>query len=125
DPYSRVVTSSDYAEGRSIVYDPDAFVWDDAGFTPPALEDLVIYEMHVGTFNDAPGGPSGTFADAIARLDHLADLGVTAVEVLPVTEGPEFGGCRSGYAPSDVFAVENGRYGGPDAFKAFVAACHQ
>jgi 1,4-alpha-glucan branching enzyme len=124
DPYGRVVTSSHVEDGHTLVYDPDAFAWSGGPFTPPALEDLVIYELHVGTFNDEPGGPSGTFADAIARLDHLADLGVTAVEVLPVYESAEFGGNRSGYAPSDVFAVEHGRYGGPDAFKAFVEACH-
>ncbi|HLT45997.1 MAG TPA: alpha-amylase family glycosyl hydrolase, partial [Rubricoccaceae bacterium] len=122
DPHSRVVTSSHYENGRSLVYDPDAYAWGDAGFSPPALEDLVVYEMHVGTYHDAPGGGPGTFWDAIERLDHLADLGVTAVEVLPVTERPEF--VPSDYGPSDLFAVENGAYGGPDAFKAFVEACH-
>ena len=126
DPRSRVVTSSDPETGLSLIYDPAAYGWEPSPFRRPALEDLVIYELHVGTFNDdAPGGASGTFYDAIARLDHLAGLGVTAIEVLPVTESVEFGGYRSGYAPSDVFAVENGRYGGPDAFKAFVEACHQ
>ena len=123
DPYSRLVTSSDYDEGLSVIYDPNAFDWgDDDSFTPPALDDLVIYEMHVGTFNDARPERCGGFADAIARLDRVADLGVTAVEVLPVAEF--FGNYSSGYDPADIFAVENRAYGGPDGFKAFVKECH-
>lgn len=122
DPRSRKVTHS---SGNSVVYDPAAFNW--MGDTRLAVNasDLVIYEMHVGAFYDpAPssGGP-GKLTDAIAKLDHLAALGINAVELLPVAEFPTD---RSwGYNPSDPYAVENSGYGGPDALKAFVRAAHQ
>lgn len=123
DPHSRLVTDSDYATGNSIIYDRQAFDWGAQSFTPPALEDLVIYEMHIGSFYDQPGGLPGTFAEAIQQLPYLADLGVTAIEVLPVAEFPtRFSG---GYNPSDIFAVENLGYGGPDGFKSFIKAAHE
>src|SRR5690606_35658466 len=74
------------------------------------------------TFNDPNPDGCGTFADAIARLDHVAALGATAVEVLPVCEF--LGQYSGGYDPADLFAVENRGYGGPDGFKAFVEECH-
>jgi 1,4-alpha-glucan branching enzyme len=88
------------------------------------LEDLVIYEMHVGAFYDprSDDGRPGTFHDAIKRLDHLAALGVNVVDVMPIHE---FQGLHSwGYNPCDLFAVEQS-YGGPDGLKAFVKACHR
>jgi 1,4-alpha-glucan branching enzyme len=121
DPRSRKVVNS---AGNSIVYDPNAFIW--AGDTRLAVtqSDLVIYEMHVGAFYDpapASGGP-GKFADAIARLDHLAGLGLNAVELMPVAE---FAGDYSwGYNLSEPYAVENSGYGGPDGLKSFVKAAH-
>lgn len=122
DPRSRKVTHS---TGNSVVYDPAAFNWMGDTRLAANLSDLVIYEMHVGAFYDpAPtsGGP-GKLTDAIAKLDHLAALGINAVELLPVAEFPTD---RSwGYNPSDPYAVENSGYGGPDALKAFVRAAHQ
>jgi 1,4-alpha-glucan branching enzyme len=121
DPRGRKVVSS---IDNSIVYDPGAFDWGGDGFSPPALEDLVIYELHIGSFYDPNPGDAqpGRFTDAINRLDYLKQLGVNAVEVLPVAEFP---GLNSwGYNPADPFAVENAAYGGPDGFKAFVKACH-
>ncbi|MBI5366690.1 MAG: alpha amylase C-terminal domain-containing protein [Planctomycetes bacterium] len=90
-------------------------------FATPAWNEMVVYEMHIGTFNDAPGGTPGTFDTASARLDGLADLGINVIEVLPVAE---FAGDYSwGYNPGHPFAVE-GAYGGPAAFKRFVKAAH-
>jgi len=123
DPYGRLCTSSDYAEGNTIIYDPGAFDWEGETFTNPPVEDLVIYEMHVGTFNDSNPNGCATLADAVARLDHVVDLGATAVEVLPVNES--LGVCITGYGPADLFAVDNIAYGGPDGFKQFVRACHE
>lgn len=124
DPAGRLVTTAAYGVGHTILYDSTAFDWgDDGRFKRPAERDLVIYEMHIGTFYAPQSGVPGTFADAITRLDHVAALGATAVEVLPVNESP--GVFFTGYGPAEVFAVANQAYGGPDGFKQFVHACHQ
>lgn len=117
DPRARRVVSS---AGNSIIYKTDAFDWGDHFFNTPALKDTVIYQMHVGTFEG--GNPPRTFDQAITRLDHLQNLGVNAVKVMPINE---FAGGRSwGYNPADLFAIEN-EYGGADAFKRFVKAAHE
>lgn len=118
DPRGRRVVNS---AGNSIIYDANAFDWGGVNASPPWQNDLVIYEMHVGTFNAEAWIPS-TFDGCIERLDHLVGLGVNAVQVMPVSE---FATDRSwGYNPSDPYAIESG-LGGPDAFKRFVKACHQ
>ena len=126
DPRSRKVTYSGYntSGANSIVYDPAAFNW--GGDTRPGVNatNLVIYELHVGSFYDptpGSGGP-GKFANAVARLDHLAALGVNAVELLPIAEFPT--DLSWGYNPADIFAVENSGYGGPDGLKTFVREAH-
>lgn len=121
DPYSRVVTEADYNNGNSIIYDTTAYHWNSPPFTAPPLKNLMIYEMHIGTFARSPGGV-GTFQSAIARLPEVSALGFNAVEVLPVVENPP--GNTIGYDTSDQMAIENETYGGPDNFKAFVDACH-
>lgn len=118
DPYARKVTNS---VGNGIIYDPFAFEWGDDDFQMPAWNELVIYELHIGTFNDEPGGSPGDFKSAIKRLAYLSDLGINAVEVMPPMEFP--GGFSWGYNPAYLFAIESD-YGGPDAFKAFVKAAH-
>jgi maltooligosyltrehalose trehalohydrolase len=103
--------------GPSRVYDHDAFAWTDQAWTGRPLAGGVLYELHIGTFT-----PGGTFDSAAARLDHLADLGVTFVEVMPVNA---FDGTAGwGYDGVHWGAVHE-PYGGPDAFKRFVAACHE
>ena len=90
-------------------------------FSTPPWNETVIYEMHIGTFNDAPGGTPGTFATAISRLDQIRDLGVNAIKVMPIGE---FAGDFSwGYNPAYPFAVE-GAYGGMNEFKRFVNEAH-
>ncbi len=117
DPYARHVTSS---VGNAIVYDPAAFDWGDDAFRMPTWNDLVIYEMHIGTFA-ASADRRGTFDAARRRLDYLERLGVSAVQVMPPFE---FAGDISwGYNPAHLFAIESG-YGGPDAFKRFVRDAH-
>ena len=102
--------------GCSQVVDHSAFRWNDQGWTPPPFAAGSIYELHIGTFT-----PEGTFDAAISRLDHLADLGVTYVEVMPVAE---FSGDRGwGYDGVDLFAPHH-CYGGPEALKRLVDACH-
>ena len=122
DPRARQVTSSD---GKSVIYDPSAFDWGKS--TPPeplAAGDLVIYQLHPGTFHDPDpeDGRPGTLRDAMAKLDHLVEMGVNCVLLMPVNEFP--GDHSWGYNPSDQFAVESA-YGGPDALKEFVKACHE
>ncbi len=118
DPYSRDV---DHSNGNSRVVDP-AFDWSgDEAFRAPPWHDLVIYEMHVGTFNDTPGGPPGDLRTAIERLPHLIELGVGAVKIMPIGEFP--GDESWGYNPADIFAVETA-YGGPKGLKAFIKAAH-
>jgi len=102
--------------GPSRLYDQQAFSWSDAGWQAMPLASAVIYEMHVGTFSH-----EGTFDGAIRLLDHLVQLGVTHVELMPVAEFPgDFGW---GYDGASLFAVK-ANYGGPDGLKHFVDACH-
>lgn len=102
--------------GLSRTVDHGAFPWTDEGWRPPPLSSGVIYELHVGTFTD-----EGTFDRAIGRLDHLARLGVTHVELMPVAE---FSGSRGwGYDGVNLYAPHHA-YGGPDGLKRLVDACH-
>ena len=102
--------------GPSRVVDHGAFPWTDHGFRAPPLASGLVYELHVGTFT-----PDGTFASAMERLDYLAELGVTHVELMPVAAFP---GTRGwGYDGVGLYAV-HAPYGGPDGLKAFVDACH-
>ncbi|MBS3784209.1 MAG: 1,4-alpha-glucan branching protein, partial [Anaerolineae bacterium] len=119
DPYARQVTRSD---GIGVIHNP-AFDWGEGdAFAMAPQNELVIYEMHVGTFHDEPGGGPGDFSSAIEKLPYLQDLGITAVELMPPMEFP--GGFSWGYNPSLPFSIESS-YGGPDAFKAFVRAAHE
>jgi maltooligosyltrehalose trehalohydrolase len=103
--------------GASRLYDQRAFAWNDERWQGPLLQGGVIYEMHVGTFTQ-----EGTFDAAIDRLEHLAELGVTHVELMPIAEFP---GCHGwGYDGATLFSVA-GTYGGPDGLKRFVDACHR
>ena len=117
DPYAREVTGS---AGNGVVYRSE-FDWGDERFAMPPWNELVIYELHVGTFNDTPGGQPGDLAGAIARLPYLRELGINAIELMPPMEFA--GGFSWGYNPAYLFAIEHD-YGGPDAFKAFVTAAH-
>ncbi|HKB31251.1 MAG TPA: malto-oligosyltrehalose trehalohydrolase [Streptosporangiaceae bacterium] len=102
--------------GVSRVYDHSAFRWADRGWRGGPLHGSVIYELHVGTFT-----PEGTLDAAIGRLDHLRDLGVDIVELMPVAAFPGHHGW--GYDGAILWAVHE-PYGGPDGLKRFVDACH-
>jgi len=121
DPVAMAMSDSN---GNSVVVDHSAFAWgDDGSFSLPPWNELVIYEMHVGTFHrgDDKGNP-GTFADAIERLDHLVSLGINVIEVMPI--GEFAGGISWGYNPAAPYAVES-NYGGVEGLKNFVKACHE
>ncbi len=118
DPYARQVTSS---VGNSVVHDPK-FDWGGDDFKLPLINEMVIYEMHLGTFHDKEGSSSDKFAEVIEKFGHLQRLGVNVIEVMPLAE---FSGELSwGYNPSSIFAVETS-YGGPVGFKRFIKAAHQ
>lgn len=117
DPYARAVTSS---VGNAIIVDP-AFDWEDDDFHLPAWNEIVIYEMHVGTLNRKDDGTPGSLEEVIAKLDYLRNLGVNAIQLMPPVE---FAGDLSwGYNPAHIFAIESA-YGTPDGFKEFVKAAH-
>jgi maltooligosyltrehalose trehalohydrolase len=114
DPASRHQPEGVHAASEVVGSD---FAWSDAGWRGVSLEDYVVYELHVGTFT-----AEGTFDAAIARLDDLKELGITAVELLPVAQFP--GSRNWGYDGTFVGAVQTS-YGGPRALKRLVDACHQ
>jgi maltooligosyltrehalose trehalohydrolase len=115
DPRSR--WQPDGVHGPSAVDDPRRHRWGDDAWAGLDLWEGVVYELHVGTF-----APAGTLDAAIDRLDHLVDLGVSAVELLPVAEA--MGERGWGYDGVDLWAVHHA-YGGPAALRRFVDAAHQ
>jgi maltooligosyltrehalose trehalohydrolase len=114
DPASRF--QPDDVFGASEVIDPGAYAWTDDSWRGRPWEEAVIYELHVGTFT-----PGGTFKDAIGKLPHLADLGVTAVQIMPVADFP--GRRNWGYDGVLLFAPDSA-YGRPEDMKAFIDAAH-
>ncbi len=122
DPYARAQTSS---VGNSRVW-KSSYEWGDTEWITPYFEDMVIYELHVGSFSGEGDGVAsypGTYRDAADRhLDHLVDLGINVVGLMPVGE---FAGDQSwGYNPSFIFAPESS-YGSPDDLKYLVDQCHR
>jgi maltooligosyltrehalose trehalohydrolase len=102
--------------GPSRVLDTAAFGWTDEGYEAPALRDLVLYELHVGTFT-----PEGTFDAAIPHLRGLRELGVTAIEPMPVAEFPG----RHGWGYDGVYiSAAHSAYGGPLGLQRLVDAAH-
>ena len=102
--------------GLSRLVDAGRFQWTDGHWQAPPLSSAIMYELHVGTFT-----PGGTFTSAIEKLDHLVDLGITHVELMPVIEFP--GDCGWGYDGVDLYAPHH-EYGGPEGLKRLVDACH-
>ncbi|HXU03112.1 MAG TPA: malto-oligosyltrehalose trehalohydrolase [Polyangia bacterium] len=115
DPVSRHQPNGVHAPSR-IVAPADSFAWTDDAWRGVPRADLVIYELHVGTFS-----PEGTFAGVAARLPYLRDLGVTAVELMPVAAFP--GDRNWGYDGVYLYAPHTA-YGGPDGLRRLADACH-
>ena len=115
DPASRF--QPDGVHEASQVDDPAAFAWSDAGWSAPPARDLILYELHVGTFS-----PEGTFAGATALLPKVRDLGVTAIELMPVADFP---GARNwGYDGVLLYAPARA-YGCPDDLRRLVDEAHR
>ena len=115
DPASRF--NPDDVHNASEVIDPADFVWRDAVWRGRRWEEAVIYELHVGTFS-----PEETFTGVTQRLDYLVELGVTAIELMPVADFP--GSRNWGYDGVLPYAPDS-RYGRPDDLKALVQAAHE
>jgi maltooligosyltrehalose trehalohydrolase len=115
DPASRFQPQD--VHGPSEIIDPAAFAWQDTDWRGRPWHEAVLYELHVGTFT-----PEETYAGAAKRLDYLADLGITAVELMPLSESP--GRHNWGYDGVLPFAPER-RYGRPEELKDFIQAAHR
>ncbi|HEV7754055.1 MAG TPA: malto-oligosyltrehalose trehalohydrolase [Baekduia sp.] len=114
DPATRLQPEG--LRGPSRVVDPGAWTWTDHGWGGVALEDLVVYELHVGTFT-----PEGTFDAVIGHLRELRELGVTAIELMPVADFPG----RRGWGYDGVYVwAAHEAYGGPDGLQRLVDAAH-
>jgi maltooligosyltrehalose trehalohydrolase len=114
DPASRFQPHG--VHGPSEIIDPTAYNWSDLEWHGCVWEKIVLYELHLGTFSDR-----GDFAGAIEHLDHIVELGATAVELMPIAEFP---GRRDwGYDGVQLYAPAS-QYGRPEALKALVEACH-
>jgi maltooligosyltrehalose trehalohydrolase len=114
DPCS--LSQPDGVHAASAVVRPDRFAWTDQNWKGVRREDLVFYELHVGTFT-----AQGTFEAVIGRLNELRALGITAVEIMPVAQFP--GGRNWGYDGVLLYAAQNS-YGGPHGLQKLVGACH-
>jgi maltooligosyltrehalose trehalohydrolase len=114
DPRSRWQPHGVHEASRT--YDHEAFAWSDDAWLGRALPESVVYELHIGTFTSGR-----TFDAAVERLDHLVDLGIEMVEVLPVNS---FDGPHGWGYDGVLWGAVHEPYGGPDGFKRFVDACH-
>jgi maltooligosyltrehalose trehalohydrolase len=114
DPASRFQPEG--VHGPSQVVDPGEFFWTDNEWRGISLRDFIIYELHIGTFTR-----EGNFESIIPRLDYLSDLGITAIELMPVAQFP--GNRNWGYDGVYPFAPQK-TYGGPEGFKKLIDAAH-
>jgi len=118
DAYAREI----HAQSALSVIFSDAFEWKSPGFSLPNWNELVLYELHVGSFGTGPQGSPGRFEQVIGRLPYFKNLGVNVIEIMPPMAFPSE---RSwGYNLTNPFAVE-GSYGGPNGLKRLVDAAHQ
>jgi len=115
DPVSR--SQPEGVHGPSQIIDPSTFLWDDKNWKGVPLKDFIIYELHVGTFSH-----DGTFVSIIPNLDYLRDLGITAIELMPVAQFP--GNRNWGYDGVFPYSPQN-TYGGPSGLKTLINACHK
>lgn len=119
DPYARSIKADANNVMNAIVASSDT-TYDGGSYSTPPWNEAVIYELHIPTFNATARSP-GTFDTAMVRLPQLAQLGVNAIEIMPL--GQFSGSASTGYNPGYIFAVEDA-FGGPDGFRTYVNAAH-
>jgi maltooligosyltrehalose trehalohydrolase len=115
DPVSRWQPQG--VHGPSRIVDPNSFQWSDGNWAGIPLKDFIIYELHTGTFT-----AEGTFESMIPRLSYLRDVGITAIEIMPVAEFP--GNRNWGYDGASLYPPQSS-YGGPTGLRKLVDACHR
>ncbi len=121
DPYARSIIDDGGNINGLIASSAEGYAT--PGYSTPSWNELVIYELHIGTFTHDGGiKGGGTFTSASMELDYLRNLGINAIEILPL--GEFIGTISSGYNPAYIFAIED-EFGGPDGFRQFVNAAHQ
>ncbi len=118
DPHALQLTASN---DSSVIVDP-SFEWDHDEYKLPPREELVLYELHVGTFVRNDPAMPGTFHDAMMKLDYLVELGINAIEIMPCSAA--WMDRWWGYTPDNIYAVD-AAYGGRRAFMEFVKAAHE
>lgn len=124
DPYATELRWDEQGPWAFLPQQPSSFVWSDASWRTPPLRDLIIYELNVRDFGgrwQITRPHYGTFADLLDKVDYLADLGVNAVELMPIQAFP--GESSWGYNPVFYFAPAS-VYGDPDDLRRFVDRCH-
>lgn len=105
DPYARDLTDDpSWPECQCLLYNPNAFPWHDQGFRPPPFHELIIYQFHIGVWYIPEGRNNGTFLDVIEKLPYLKELGINAIQPLPVVEFPTM--FSLGYNGVDYFSPE-------------------
>lgn len=115
DPASR--SQPEGVHSWSQVLAPDSFLWEDSSWKGLPLSEMILYELHVGTFTS-----EGTFEAVIDKLDHLLDLGINTIEILPISQFP--GDRNWGYDGVYPYAAQHS-YGGPRGLKNMIDACHK
>jgi 1,4-alpha-glucan branching enzyme len=125
DPWARELEFGDFQDTDCIVRDPGSYPWHDGGFVAPAPADLVVYQLHVGVFSargaageDRRPGRVAKLLDALDRVEYLADLGVNAVQPLPLVEFRT--PWSLGYNGTDIFSPEMDYCVGPDELPAYL-----
>lgn len=121
DPCAREVRGEE-GDAVGIVVDRDGFDWGDEEFQMPNWNALVIYELHVGSFNRPGDGQTGTFYSVREKLPYLRDMGVNCIKIMPPAEFP--GDTSWGYNPNYPYAAESS-YGGPEGLKSLIKAAHE
>lgn len=112
DPRARELTFTPvFPQSNCALRDPSLFPWHNSGFRTPDFNDLVVYQLHVGTFQLASGNKNGYFLDVVSKLPYLASLGINAIEPLPVTEAANYPSL--GYNGTDLYSPEQ-EYGEAD-----------
>jgi 1,4-alpha-glucan branching enzyme len=120
DPYATSIEQTPDGSMNAVIAS-NATPYNAPGYKTPNWNEAVIYELHIPTFSTQANGARGTFQSALAKLPDLADLGINAIEIMPLGE---FDGISStGYNPGYIFAVED-TYGGPDQFRDFINQAH-
>ena len=116
-PDPAALAQEDTVHGKSVAVDLNAYQWTDQDWNNLPLEDYILYELHTGTFS-----PEGNFKGIESKLDYLLELGVNAIEIMPVAQFP--GGRNWGYDGVLPYAVQN-TYGGAEALQHLVDKCHE